>query len=107
MIAPTRLLSGLFSGFTTGSARSALACGTGRETSCRMSDDQDKDSKTESPSEKKISDAADKGNLPFSREATTFASTVAIYIFFVFFLADGAGTVAEALKDIFEQPEAW
>ncbi|OCP20734.1 MULTISPECIES: flagellar biosynthesis protein FlhB [unclassified Ensifer] len=72
-----------------------------------MSDDQDKDSKTESPSEKKISDAADKGNVPFSREATTFASTVAIYIFFVFFLTDGASTVAEALKDIFEQPEAW
>ncbi|MEI3850395.1 MULTISPECIES: flagellar biosynthesis protein FlhB [Ensifer] len=72
-----------------------------------MSDDQDKDSKTEAPSEKKISDAAEKGNVPFSREATMFASTLAIYIFFVFFLADGVGTMAEALKDIFEQPEAW
>ncbi|MEI2298015.1 flagellar biosynthesis protein FlhB [Ensifer sp. MJa1] len=72
-----------------------------------MSDDQDKDSKTEAPSEKKISDAADKGNVPFSREATMFASTLAIYIFFVFFLADGVSTMAEALKDIFEQPDAW
>ncbi|WP_113132128.1 flagellar biosynthesis protein FlhB [Hyphomicrobiales bacterium] len=72
-----------------------------------MSDDQDKDSKTEAPSEKKISDAAEKGNVPFSREATMFASTLAIYIFFVFFLADGVSTMAEALKDIFEQPEAW
>ncbi|MDK1384350.1 flagellar biosynthesis protein FlhB [Sinorhizobium sp. 8-89] len=72
-----------------------------------MSDDQDKDSKTEAPSEKKLSDAADKGNVPFSREVTVFASTLAIYIFVVFFLSDGAASVAEALKDIFEQPEGW
>ncbi|THK38049.1 flagellar biosynthesis protein FlhB [Ensifer sp. MPMI2T] len=72
-----------------------------------MSEDQDKDSKTEAPSEKKLSDAADKGNVPFSREVTVFASTLAIYIFVVFFLSDGAASVAEALKDIFEQPEAW
>ena len=72
-----------------------------------MSDDQDKDSKTESPSEKKMSDAIEKGNTPFSREVTMFASVVAIYIFIVFFLPQGFATVAESLKDIFEQPEAW
>lgn len=72
-----------------------------------MSDDQDKDSKTESPSEKKINDAMEKGNTPFSREVTMFASTIAIYIFIIFFLPQGFVTVAESLKDIFEQPEAW
>ncbi|OBZ96529.1 flagellar biosynthesis protein FlhB [Pararhizobium polonicum] len=72
-----------------------------------MSDDQDKDSKTESPSEKKMTDAIEKGNTPFSREVTMFASVVAIYIFVVFFLPQGFATVAEALKDVFEQPEAW
>ncbi|WP_026618239.1 flagellar biosynthesis protein FlhB [Ensifer sp. WSM1721] len=72
-----------------------------------MSEEQDKESKTEAPSEKKLSDAAEKGNVPFSREVTAFASTLAIYIFVVFFLSDGAATTAEALKDIFEQPEAW
>ncbi|WP_085024959.1 flagellar biosynthesis protein FlhB [Ensifer aridi] len=72
-----------------------------------MSEEQDKESKTEAPSEKKLSDAAEKGNVPFSREVTAFASTAAIYIFVVFFLSDGAATTAEALKDIFEQPEAW
>ncbi|HTO32764.1 MAG TPA: flagellar biosynthesis protein FlhB [Pararhizobium sp.] len=72
-----------------------------------MSDDQDKDSKTEAASEKKIADAIEKGNTPFSREVTMFASVAAIYIFIVFFLPQGAATVAEALKDIFEQPEAW
>ena len=54
-----------------------------------MSDDQDKDSKTESPTEKKLSDAVEKGNTPFSREVTMFASTIAIYIFIVFFLPQG------------------
>ncbi len=72
-----------------------------------MSDDQDKDSKTESPSEKKMNDAIEKGNTPFSREVTMFASVVATYIFIVFFLPQGFSTVAESLKDIFEQPEAW
>ncbi|HEU5094418.1 MAG TPA: EscU/YscU/HrcU family type III secretion system export apparatus switch protein, partial [Reyranella sp.] len=33
-----------------------------------MADDQDKDSKTEEPTEKKIRDAIEKGNLPFSKE---------------------------------------
>ena len=42
-----------------------------------MSDD-DKDSKTELPTEKKIQDAVEKGNTPFSREITIFASTLAI-----------------------------
>ena len=37
-----------------------------------MSDD-DKDSKTELPTEKKLRDAAEKGNTPFSREITVFA----------------------------------
>ncbi|MDO9416075.1 flagellar biosynthesis protein FlhB [Pararhizobium sp.] len=72
-----------------------------------MADDQDKDSKTELPSEKRISDAVEKGNVPFSREIPVFASTVAIYLYFVFFLPDGIRQLAEALKDIFEQPEAW
>ncbi|WP_275788829.1 flagellar biosynthesis protein FlhB [Pararhizobium gei] len=72
-----------------------------------MSDDQDKDSKTEAPSEKKMSDAIEKGNTPFSREVTMFASVLAIYIFIIFFLPQGFATLAESLKDIFEQPEAW
>ncbi|WP_075292476.1 flagellar biosynthesis protein FlhB [Pararhizobium arenae] len=72
-----------------------------------MADDQDKDSKTELPSEKKMSDAIEKGNVPFSREVTVFASTFAIYIFIVFFLPSGFAQLTEALKDVFEQPEAW
>ncbi|OQP83556.1 flagellar biosynthesis protein FlhB [Rhizobium rhizosphaerae] len=72
-----------------------------------MSEDSDKESKTEAPSEKRVSDAIDKGNIPFSREITMFASVAATYVFVVFFLPRGFTDFAEALKDIFEQPEAW
>jgi flagellar biosynthesis protein FlhB len=43
-----------------------------------MSDDTDKESKTESPTERRISDALERGNTPFSREAVTFGSILAI-----------------------------
>jgi flagellar biosynthetic protein FlhB len=71
-----------------------------------MSDD-DKDSKTELPTEKKIRDAVEKGNTPFSREITIFASTLAIYLFLVFFMESGVARMNETLRDFFEQPEAW
>ena len=69
--------------------------------------DEDKDSKTELPTEKKISDAMEKGNTPFSREITIFASTLAIYVYLVFFMPDGIARMNETLRDFFEQPEAW
>ena len=39
-----------------------------------MADAPDKESKTEEATEKKIQDAVEKGNVPFSREAATLAS---------------------------------
>ena len=72
-----------------------------------MADDDDKESKTELPTEKKIRDAMEKGNTPFSREITIFASTLAIYLFLVFFLPGGMSRMNETLRDFFEQPEAW
>lgn len=72
-----------------------------------MSDDQDKDSKTEEPTEKKIRDAMAEGNTPSSREVPMFASSVAFYIYLVFFLPNGAARLAETLRDLFEQPDQW
>jgi len=72
-----------------------------------MAEGEDKDSKTEDPTEKKFRDAATKGNLPFSREITVFASTLAIYIYLVFYAKDGVSRVAESLKDLFGQPDQW
>ncbi len=43
-----------------------------------MSDAPDKDSKTEDPTEKRLQDAAERGNDPVSREAPLFASLLAL-----------------------------
>ncbi|HCL65175.1 MAG TPA: flagellar biosynthesis protein FlhB [Rhizobium sp.] len=72
-----------------------------------MSDDQDKDSKTEAPTEKKQRDAAEKGNLPSSREVPVFASALAFYLYLVFFLPSGVARVGESLRDLFEKPDQW
>ncbi len=45
-----------------------------------MSDEADQDSKTENPTEKRLQDAAEKGNDPASREAPLFASLLALLI---------------------------
>ncbi|KGD86312.1 MULTISPECIES: flagellar biosynthesis protein FlhB [Rhizobium/Agrobacterium group] len=69
--------------------------------------DEDKDSKTENPTAKRMTEAAEKGNIPFSREVPLFASILAFYVFLVFFLPSGIMRVGETLKDLFEQPDQW
>ncbi|MDQ0560609.1 flagellar biosynthetic protein FlhB [Rhizobium mesoamericanum] len=69
--------------------------------------DDDKDSKTEDPTAKKKTDAAEKGNVPFSREVPLFATVLATFVYIIFFLPDGLSKVGVALKDIFEQPDQW
>ncbi|WJH38976.1 flagellar biosynthesis protein FlhB [Aliirhizobium terrae] len=54
-----------------------------------------------------MSDAAEKGNVPFSRELPLFASTLAFYVFLVFFLPSGFARIGETLRDLFEQPDQW
>lgn len=70
-----------------------------------MADSPDKDSKTEQPTEKKIRDAVDKGNVPFSREVPIFASSLAVLVFVIFFLPGAAGDFIEQLKDLFSQAD--
>ncbi|WP_441296620.1 flagellar biosynthesis protein FlhB [Agrobacterium sp. Azo12] len=72
-----------------------------------LSDDQDKESKTESPTEKKLRDAVEKGNLPVSREIPLFASALAFYLYLVFFMPTSTAHISETLKDLFDQPEQW
>jgi len=67
----------------------------------------DKDSKTESPTHKKLLDAADKGNVPFSKEVTLLASSLAFYFFLVFFLPSSTAQLSQALKDLIEKPDQW
>jgi flagellar biosynthetic protein FlhB len=72
-----------------------------------MAEDADKDSKTEAPTQKRYSEAAEKGNVPFSREITVFASTLGIYVYFVFFLPNGVAKLWDTLRGVFEKPEQW
>ncbi|MDA4847508.1 flagellar biosynthesis protein FlhB [Hoeflea poritis] len=66
-----------------------------------MAEEQDQESKTEEPTEKKIRDAIEKGNIPFSREVPVFASSCAILVFCIFFMPSGASYVSVSLADIF------
>ncbi|MGU3496903.1 flagellar biosynthesis protein FlhB [Xanthobacteraceae bacterium A53D] len=69
-----------------------------------MSDDTDKESKTEEASEKKISDALEKGNVPFSRETTLFASLLAILAVLTFFVINPVRSLTSQLTHFLDDP---
>src|SRR5262245_26813871 len=69
-----------------------------------MAEQADKDSKTEQPTEKKIQDALEKGNVPFSREAATLASLIGMLLIASFFLASGVHELTTSLIRILDQP---
>jgi flagellar biosynthesis protein FlhB len=72
-----------------------------------VSDDADKESKTEAPSEKKISEAVEKGNTPFSREIVSFGSLLAIIAVLGLNLSTSAESLTRTLRSGFgalEQP---
>jgi flagellar biosynthesis protein FlhB len=70
-----------------------------------MSDD--KESKTEAASDKKISDAIAQGNTPFSREAPVFASILGLLIFFAFVARDQGVPFVRRLALLIEQPRSF
>ena len=65
---------------------------------------EDRESKTEAASEKKISDAIAEGNTPFSREAPVFASILGLLIFLVFVARDQGLPLVQRLALVLEQP---
>ncbi|MBO0903624.1 flagellar biosynthesis protein FlhB [Jiella sonneratiae] len=69
--------------------------------------DEDRSSKTEQPTEKKIRDTVEKGNLPVSREAPILASLLAAMAFFTFQVREGAAHLLLALKSTMENPLQW
>ncbi len=68
-----------------------------------MSDAPDRESKTEDPTEKKINDSLDKGQVPHSREATTLASMLAILIGAVFLVNNSGGSLRSTLESFIDQ----
>lgn len=69
--------------------------------------EQDKENKTEEATEKKIRDAVEKGNVPFSKELPTFASLVGLLIVSSFFMFDGALGLAASLERFIDDPGRW
>ncbi|MCE7026696.1 EscU/YscU/HrcU family type III secretion system export apparatus switch protein [Jiella avicenniae] len=69
--------------------------------------DEDRSSKTEQPTEKKIRDTIEKGNLPVSREAPILTSLLAAMAFFIFQVKDGSAHLLLALKSTMENPLQW
>ena len=65
---------------------------------------EDKESKTEEASGKKIGDAIEQGNVPFSREAPIFASILGLLVFLVFVARDQGAPFVQRLALLIEQP---
>jgi flagellar biosynthetic protein FlhB len=65
------------------------------------------DSKTEEATEKRVRDTIEKGNIPVSREAATFASVIGILIVASFLLKEGAMRVAVLLQRLMDHPGGW
>jgi flagellar biosynthetic protein FlhB len=72
-----------------------------------VAEDNDKESKTEEASEKKIRDTIEKGQLPFAREAPVLASFLAILVFLMFFAQKSIAEMATFLSIFLEKPEDW
>ncbi len=69
-----------------------------------MSEQPDKDSQTEDASEKKISDAVEKGNVPFSRETALFASLLGILAVLTFFVTNPVRVLTSELTHFLDDP---
>jgi len=72
-----------------------------------MAGSEDKDSKSEEATPKKLNDALEEGNAASSREAGVFASLLGIYLLSVFFVEFGAGKLLELLRHFLEHPDDW
>jgi flagellar biosynthetic protein FlhB len=72
-----------------------------------MAEHDDKESKTEEATEKKIRDALEKGNTPVSRELPTFASLIGLLIITSFFMVDGVLRLVASLKRFIDDPGRW
>ena len=71
-----------------------------------MAEAPDRESKTEEPTEKKIGDALEQGNVPASREAGTLASLLGILIVASFFLVSGVAHIKSSLSGLSTIPAA-
>jgi flagellar biosynthetic protein FlhB len=72
-----------------------------------MAESDDKESKTEDATDKKLQGAIEKGNIPSSREASTLASFVAIFVAVSFFVTSNIVHLKNALTRFIDSPGGW
>jgi len=72
-----------------------------------MAEGPDRESKTEEATEKKLRDAVERGNVPFSREAATLASLLGMVIIASFFLASQIGQLSVSLARVIDNAANW
>src|ERR1700741_488831 len=72
-----------------------------------MSADVDPEDKTEEPTEKRLHDAVERGEVAFSREAPLFASLSATLLVLIFFIPARAEGVLTALVGLVDDPAGW
>ncbi len=73
-----------------------------------MSEDaEDDDGKTFEPTEKKLREAVERGDLPVSREAALLGGLGATLVVCSLTLRDGAARLADTLAHLFEDPARW
>ncbi|MGI6246103.1 MAG: flagellar biosynthesis protein FlhB [Pseudochelatococcus sp.] len=71
-----------------------------------MSESEDPDSKTEEPTEKKIHDAIEKGNVPQSREMAVFFSIMGICLILYLFIYNSVLVLSQFLTFFVDAPES-
>jgi flagellar biosynthesis protein FlhB len=72
-----------------------------------MSEAPDRESKTEEPTQKRLTDAIGKGKVPFSRELPVLMTGCAIWLTLSFMLIGVAGQLAAGLRPFVENPGGW
>jgi flagellar biosynthesis protein FlhB len=69
-----------------------------------MAEGPDQESKTEEPTEKKIRDSVEKGQIPISREASIFSSMIALLIIQNFLTVDSVRHLTSTLGQLIDDP---
>jgi flagellar biosynthesis protein FlhB len=72
-----------------------------------MSADVDPEDQTEEPTEKRLHDATERGEVAFSREAPLFASLSATLVALIFVIPGRAATLLSALIGVIDDPAGW
>lgn len=72
-----------------------------------MAEGPDNESKTEEATEKKVRDAVEKGNVPFSKEAATLASLLGMVVVASFFLASDVRQLNFSLARLIDNAGGW